>query len=80
MEGFSKIASALTELTRKSQKFVWSDRCENSFQELKHLFITSLVLSLHSYREKFVVYCDASKQGLGCGLMQAGKVIAYASR
>ncbi|GKE84873.1 putative nucleotidyltransferase, ribonuclease H, partial [Tanacetum coccineum] len=30
--------------------------------------------------EDFVVYCDASKIGLGCVLMQRGKVIAYASR
>ncbi|GKE45754.1 putative reverse transcriptase domain-containing protein [Tanacetum coccineum] len=30
--------------------------------------------------EDFVVYCDASGLGLGCVLMQRGKVIAYASR
>ncbi|GJT63919.1 putative reverse transcriptase domain-containing protein [Tanacetum coccineum] len=30
--------------------------------------------------EDFVVYCDASNQGLGCVLMQRGKVITYASR
>ncbi|GKD21281.1 putative reverse transcriptase domain-containing protein [Tanacetum coccineum] len=30
--------------------------------------------------DDFVVYCDASGQGLGCVLMQRGKVIAYASR
>ncbi|GJS26029.1 reverse transcriptase domain-containing protein [Tanacetum coccineum] len=30
--------------------------------------------------EDFVVYCDASGIGLGCVLMQRGKVIAYASR
>ena len=29
---------------------------------------------------KFVVYCNASKLGLGCVLMQESKVIAYASR
>jgi hypothetical protein len=28
----------------------------------------------------FDVYCDASLQGLGCVLMQEGRVIAYASR
>ena len=28
----------------------------------------------------FTVYCDASKDGLGCVLMQEGRVIAYASR
>ncbi|MCO6516945.1 MAG: hypothetical protein J6586_10735, partial [Snodgrassella sp.] len=80
VEGFSKLATPLTELTRKSLKFVWSDRCENSFQELKQRLISAPVLSLPIDGEKFVVYCDASRQGLGCVLMQAGKVIAYASR
>ncbi|GKA17001.1 putative reverse transcriptase domain-containing protein, partial [Tanacetum coccineum] len=36
--------------------------------------------SLHDGPEDFVVYCDASEIGLGCVLMQRGKVIAYASR
>ena len=38
------------------------------------------MLSLPRENSKFVVYCDASKMGLGCVLMQEGKVIAYASR
>ena len=80
VEGFSRIATPLTELTRKKTKYVWSDKCENSFQELKRRLVTAPVLSLPVEDEKFVVYCDASKQGLGCVLMQAGKVIAYASR
>ena len=42
--------------------------------------ITTLVLSLPTDLEQFVIYCDASRQGLGCVLMQAGKEIAYASR
>ena len=42
--------------------------------------ITAPVLSLPTDNEKFVVYCDASRQGLGCVLMQARKVIACASR
>ena len=80
VEGFSKIAVPLTELTRKSMRFSWSDRCEASFQELKQRLITTPVLSLPRENGKFVVYCDASKMGLGCVLMQEGKVIAYASR
>ncbi|GKA09403.1 putative reverse transcriptase domain-containing protein [Tanacetum coccineum] len=36
--------------------------------------------SLPDGPEDFVVYCDASRIGLGCVLMQRGKVIAYASR
>ncbi|GJT12351.1 putative reverse transcriptase domain-containing protein [Tanacetum coccineum] len=38
------------------------------------------VLALPDGPEDFVVYCDASGLGLGCVLMQRGKVIAYASR
>ena len=78
VEGFSKIAVPLTELTRKSMRFSWSDRCEASFQELKQRLITAPVLSLPTENDKFVVYCDASKIGLGCVLMQEGRVIAYA--
>ncbi|GJX87161.1 putative reverse transcriptase domain-containing protein [Tanacetum coccineum] len=40
----------------------------------------SPVLALPDGPDDFVVYCDASKQGFGCVLMQRGKVIAYASR
>ena len=80
MEGFLKIVAPMIELTLKNLKFTWSDKCENSFQELKRQLITTLVLSLPSNEEKFVVYCDASRLGLGCVLMPNEKVISYASR
>ena len=80
VEGFSRIATPLTELITKKTRYVWTDRCENSFKELKRRLIIAPVLSLLTENEKFVVYCDASRQGLECMLMQAGKVIAYASR
>ncbi|WVZ48628.1 hypothetical protein U9M48_000049 [Paspalum notatum var. saurae] len=37
-------------------------------------------LTLPDLTKSFTVYCDASKEGLGCVPMQEGKVIAYASR
>ena len=80
VEGFSKIEAPMTELTQKNLKFVWSDKREKNFQELKRRLITAPVLSLPSDKGKFVVYCDASRMGLGCVLMQNEKVIAYASR
>ena len=80
VEGFSKIVVPLKELTRKSMRFSWSDKCEASFQELKQRLITAPVLSLPKENGKFVVYYDTSKMGLGCVLMQEGRVIAYASR
>ena len=59
---------------------MWSEECEKSFQELKRRLTTAPVLTLPSGTEGFVVYSDASGKGLGCVLMQHGKVIAYASR
>ena len=80
IEGFSKIARPMTELLRKDTKFVWSEACERSFQELKRRLTSALVLVLPDNQKSFVVYCDASQQGLGCVLMQEGRVVPYASR
>ncbi|KAL8110230.1 hypothetical protein AgCh_026082 [Apium graveolens] len=80
VEGFSTIAMPLTQLTRKSNKFIWTDECETSFQELKKRLVTSPVLTLLSGLGGYVIYSNALKKGLGCVLMQHGNVIAYASR
>ena len=80
VEGFSKIATPLTKLTRKEEKFIWSEACQNSFDELKQRLTTAPVLTLPSGSEGFIVYYDVSRQGLGCVLMQHDRVIAYASR
>ena len=80
VQDFSKIASSLTHLTKKGVDFVWTDECENSFAELKRRFISAPVLVSPDESGGLIVYTDASKKGLGCVLMQHGKVIAYASR
>lgn len=80
IENFSKIAQPLTQLTQKDRPYVWEDKQEESFQTLKDRLCNAPILSLPEGSEDFVVYCDASGQGLGCVLMQRGKVIAYASR
>ncbi|CAL2265878.1 unnamed protein product [Prunus armeniaca] len=80
VEGFSSIAAPLTWLTRKDVKFEWTEECEQSFQELKKRLTTAPVLALPDNSGNFVIYSDASLQGLGCVLMQHDQVIAYASR
>ncbi|CAL1405927.1 unnamed protein product [Linum trigynum] len=80
VEGFSKIAAPLTKLLRKNTKYVWDESCQKSFDELKKKLTTAPVLALPSNHGEFVVYSDASYQGLDCVLMQDGRVIAYASR
>ena len=69
IEGFSSISSRLTKLTQKTVKFQWSEACEKSFQELKKRLITAPILTLPEGTQGFVVYCDASRVGLGCVLM-----------
>jgi hypothetical protein len=80
IENFSKISKAMTKLLKSNTSYVWSDKCEAIFQELKTRLTTTPVLTLPDASKDFVVYCDASRQGLGCVLMQGDKVVAYASR
>ena len=80
VEGFSKLALPITKLLWKTNKFEWTTECENTFQELKRRLVSAPVLAIPKGNEQFVIYSDASKKGLGCVLMQKGRVIAYASR
>ncbi|XP_024630081.2 uncharacterized mitochondrial protein AtMg00860-like [Medicago truncatula] len=58
---------------------VWDAKCEKSFQELKKRLASVPVLILPNLKESFVVYCDASKIGLGGVLMQNRQDVAYVS-
>ena len=77
VEGFSRIEAPLT---RKDVKYDWVDACQKSFEELKDRLTSGPVLALPNGKDGFVVYSDASRQGLGSVLMQNDRVIAYASR
>ncbi|XP_054801439.1 uncharacterized protein LOC129305432 [Prosopis cineraria] len=67
---FSQVASALTKLTKKDQPFVWTEKCEQAFQTLKEKLTIVLVLTILDPKWPYVVYTDASLNGLGCVLMQ----------
>jgi hypothetical protein len=80
IENFSKIAKPLTSLLEKGVDFSWTDERQMAFEELKKGLTTAPVLTLPDQSKRFTVYCDASRDGLDCVLMQEGRVIAYASR
>nr|GEX24201.1 putative reverse transcriptase domain-containing protein [Tanacetum cinerariifolium] len=67
-------------IIKKGIKFDWGEKEENAFQLIKQKLCSALILALPEGNEDFVVYCDASHNGLGVVLMQREKVIAYASR
>lgn len=69
VEGFSTIAVPMTKLTRTNEPFVWSQGCEDSFQQLEQRLTRAPILTLPVGSGGFVVYFDASGIGLGCVLM-----------
>ena len=77
MKGFSVIASPHTKLLRKGVKFDWTDKYQNSFEQL---LVEASVLTQPTSGKEYTLYSDVSRIGLGCVLMQDGKVMAYASR
>ena len=80
VKGFSKLAVPMTLLTKKGEKFLWTPECELVFHTLKEKLTKAPVLIISNSGEGYEVYTDASRRGLGCLLMQGGKVIAYGSR
>ena len=80
VKGFSVITSSLTKLLRKWVKFVWDDKFQSSFDQLKKILVEAPVLTQPTSGREYALYSDASKIGLGCVLMQDGKIVAYAFR
>jgi hypothetical protein len=77
---FSKITKPIATLLKKVEKHVWNAEHDEAFQTLKKLLTTSPMLAQPDIMKSFNVYCDASGNGLGCVLMQDGRVIVYSSR
>jgi hypothetical protein len=80
IEGFSKIVKPMTSLLGNKAEFKWTQKCKEAFEALKEKLTTSPVLVLPDVHKPFLVYCDTCYTGLGCVLMQEGRVVAYSSR
>ncbi|KAE8688113.1 hypothetical protein F3Y22_tig00111000pilonHSYRG00112 [Hibiscus syriacus] len=80
VKNFSMLASLLTKLLQKDVPFVWTEKCQESFEMLKRIVTEALVLVQPESGKDYVVFSDASHNGLGCVLMQDGKCVAYSSR
>ena len=80
VKGFSMTATPRSILLQKNVKFEWSEKCKISFDKLKAFLTEAPVLTQSTYGKEYVIFSDASLNGLRCVLMQEGKVVAYASR
>nr|GEW10787.1 RNA-directed DNA polymerase [Tanacetum cinerariifolium] len=79
-EGITMDPAKVEAITKWPRPTSVTEEREKSFEELKQRLVSAPVLTLPSGSGGFQIYSDASKKGLGCVLMQHGKVIAYASR
>jgi hypothetical protein len=70
----------MTWLLEMGKEFKWSEECQTSFEELRKRLTLAPILTLPDITWSFDIYYDASHSGLGCTLMQDGKVVSYASR
>jgi len=55
VQNFSKIATSLTNLTRKVTKYEWTERCEETYQEHKKSITSAPILALPTIDKDFVV-------------------------
>ena len=80
VKGFSMTTGPMTRLPQKNVRFEWSEKCQACFEKLKAFLTEAPVLTQSTYYKEYVIFSDASLNGLGCVLMQEGKMVAYASR
>lgn len=82
--GFANIARPLHDLTKKTEKFVWTEACESAFEQLKSALTTTPILALPSDEGEYILDTDASDNALGAVLSQVQegqeRVIGYGSR
>lgn len=85
IENFSKIATPLNQLLQKEAKFVWTEKCEAAFKNLKQALVTAPMLRYPDMNTPFILSTDASGTAIGYILGQKGPdgkemVVAYGGR
>ena len=58
-------------------KFIWNEVCEYAFQKLKKRLTYAPILIVPERGAGYTIYYDASREGMGCVLMQNDQVVAY---
>ena len=67
---YSKRAAALKDLLKKDTKCIWSERCDQAFQNLKNAIASEPILKLPDFELPFEVHTDASEKAISGVLVQ----------
>ena len=62
-------ATPMTRLLQKNVKFEWNEKCQAIFENLKTFLTEAPVLTQPTYDKEYMIFSDASLNGLGCVLM-----------
>ena len=65
IKDFSKLSKPLCELLAKDAKFVWDERCQMSFDQLKQFLTTTPIVRAPNWQLPFEVMCDSSDFAIG---------------
>ena len=76
VQGLSMTAAPMTRLLQKNVRFEWSEKFQASFKKLKAFLTEAPVLTQSTYGKEYMIFNDTLLNGLGCVLMQEGKVVA----
>ena len=79
-----KLLKPIYDLTRKGRQFIWGEKQQIAFDEIKRILIRPLVLPLPDNKGRFHLHSDTSKFATGSALYQIQngkpKLIAYVSK
>nr|CAN71935.1 hypothetical protein VITISV_016909 [Vitis vinifera] len=70
IKDFAKFSKPLCELLVKDAKFLWDERCQKSFEQLKQFLRTTSMVRAPNWQLPFEVMCDASDFAIGVVLGQ----------
>ena len=67
---YALIASPLTSLLKKNQKFTWTLECQQAFDRLKEGLVSAPILAFPTFDKPFILSIDASEYSNGSVLSQ----------
>lgn len=80
VSNLSQHTEPLRELLKKNVIYRWTERQTDAFNKIKQEIVNAPILVPFDESKEIEIECDASKDGLGCSLLQDRKPISFASR